>query len=496
MPCTQCENGKWRWGEGPCEYDSREECEAANEGAEMAIFAPQFQLDTPYLGDYFGLWMVHDAWFLRAVEQLQGTNLHLHLQSAEVRQRVRDRDSRSFPLSRDGIAQVNIRGPIMKAVPSAAEGTSSVRLRQQLQAARRDSEVRGIMLVMDTPGGTSKGNEDLAAEVARTAAEKPVFTFIEDLTASAGVAVASAATKRYANNDTAIYGAMGTYAVLHDLSGMAEQIGLKVYVIKAGEFKGLGEPGTEITDDQIAEVKRIVTRLNESYLQTIAKGLGRSVDSIRPLADGRVIMAADAVEQGLINGVQSYEQTYAELVEAIGVSRRTTPTVSTRSDATMAEKTPATLAELKATFPNSTAEWRESQIEAEASLSDAAINYAKFVETKAAEEREAHQKELEAAKNAAATAGQQPSSLGHTALTSANVGGDTAQQTGNPIEDFDAAVRARLPKHRAATIEERQTAIGYVARTQPELHRAYLEATNSNSKRVSRLIEEKFETPA
>jgi hypothetical protein len=36
MPCQQCEDGKWRWGSGPCEYDSKEECEAAHQGEHEA----------------------------------------------------------------------------------------------------------------------------------------------------------------------------------------------------------------------------------------------------------------------------------------------------------------------------------------------------------------------------------------------------------------------------------------------------------------------------
>lgn len=61
----------------------------------------------------------------------------------------------------------------------------------------------------------------------------------------------------------------------------------------------------------------------------------------------------------------------------------------------------------------------------------------------------------------------------------------------DPISDFDAAVRAKLPAYRDPTFEERQAAIAFVARTNPELHRAYLLATNQNSPRAQRLIREK-----
>lgn len=449
------------------------------------IFAPRFDLGTNYLADYFGLWAIHDTSILRAVERIQGIDIRGHV----TKQAVDGESSKNDRyMSRDGIAMISITGPTMKFVPSMAEGTSTVLVRRQLKAAARDPDVKGVLLVMDTPGGTSKGNEDLASEVAKLAAVKPVFVFVEDMTASAGVSVASQATRRYANNATAVYGAIGTYAVLQDMSGMAEKLGVKVHVVRAGDFKGAGTPGTEITEDQLSEVQRVVNRVNESYLQLIATGLGRTIESIRPLADGRVILASDAVSAGLLNGVQSFEATYQELVQFVS---RSAPTRGGAKN--MSAENAATLAQLKATFPKSSAEWRESQLEAGASIGDAAVNYAKHIEEKAEAEREQHRKDLEAAKNSKPATSP---SLGHEPLTAANVAGELENgMSGDPREDFDAAVRARLPKNREPSFDERQNAIAYVARMKPSLHRAYIEATNKKAgPRVSRLIAEKYDT--
>lgn len=448
------------------------------------IFAPRFDIGSTYFADYFGLWMIHDEWFSRFISGVQGIDLRSHM-----RQRSGDDSGRSaiYETTKDGVALIGIHGPMMKFVPSMAEGTSTVVTRRIINLAARDPEVKGALIVSDTPGGTSKGNEDLASDVAKLASIKPVFAFIEDMTASAGVSIVSQATKRFANNETAMYGSIGTYAVLQDLSGMADKLGVKVHVVRAGEFKGAGTPGTEITEEQLAEVQRIVNQVNDSYLQMIAKGVGQSVESIRALADGRIILASDAVKAGLINGVQSYEATYQELVQTI--SRKSTPN---KGGPKMSAE-PATLAQLKQMFPKSSADWREKQLESNATASDAAIAYANHVEEQAAAERENHKKELELAKNAKPAA---TPSLGHAPLTTANVAGDDPEhmQTGDALADFDSAVRARLPRHREATFEERNNAIAYVARTQPQLHRDYVCSTNAKTSRMQRLLQEKFET--
>lgn len=458
---------------------------------------PRFQFESPYLADYFGIWMVYDQPFQSIVDRCNGLNLHAHIQSSEIRSQVEEGNNRIYPVTKDGIAVFSINGPMMKSVPSMANGTSTVRLRQQIRSAKRDSEVLGAMLVSDTPGGTSKGNSDLSDDVAAFAAVKPIYAYVEDMTASAGVSVLSQATKRFANNATALYGAMGTYCVIQDVSGMAGQLGVKVHVVRAGEFKGMGEPGTEITETQIKELQRVVNALNDSYLATIARGLNKTVESIRAVADGKIILASDAAVLGLIDGIQTYETTYGQLVAAVNKKP------NSRSKPTMAEKTPATLAELKSTFKNSTADWREQQIEAGASLSEAAVNYATFVEAKATEERAAHAKALEeatakakadAATEAKAEADKtrvKSGSLGHQPLTVENAASDYDSESGDPIEDFNAKVAKKAGPN--ADMAKRQRAIRQVADANPELHKAYLLAVNPGKKQ-SRLINEKMES--
>lgn len=460
------------------------------------VLQPRFSFDSPYLADYFGIWSCYEPVFRAIAERSNGVNLHAHVQSADVRQSVADRDSRMYGVSKDGIAQFSVQGVMMKSVPSMGDGTSTVRLRQQIRSAKRDPEVLGGILIMDTPGGTVKGNADLAAEVAAFAAAKPLYAYVEDMTASAGVSVASQATKRYANNASALYGAMGTYSVVSDMSGMAEKLGVKVHVIKAGEFKGLGEPGTPVTEEQLAELQRIVNSLNDGYLQLIASGLGKPVEQIKAMADGRVHPAGDAIRMGLIDGIQTYEQTYQQLVAAVSSSKSVS---KPRSQIMATEKTPATLAELKATFPKSTAEWRETQLEAGASLSESAISYAKHVEAKAEEAAKAHAKALEDVKvKAGDDAKKATGSLGHKPIVqrgTANgaIEGDDYVETGDAIEDFNQAVAKVAGPH--ADLMRRQRAIRQVASSNPELYQAYLLATNPG-KRQQRLINEKLEAIA
>ncbi len=153
------------------------------------------------------------------------------------------------------------------------------------------------------------------------------------------------------------------------------------------------------------------------------------------------------------------------------------------------DKTPASLAELKAAFPNSSAEWRESQLEAAADLPMASVAYARHVETQLATEREAHSKAI-----AQASAKNNPS-LGHAPLTERPAVGDANEyfESGDPVEDFNAAVMALAG--RSPTLQRRQSAVRAVAQKNPELYQAYLLATNPG-RLQARQITEKLEAAA
>lgn len=465
----------------------------------------------PNLADYFGIWAVYDQVFAPMVERVNRMDLRAHVADPRNDAAVRSRNERrAFDMTEDGVALIPISGPMQKSVGSLQEGTSTVRVRQQLRAAARDEAVRGAMLMMDTPGGQTKGNSDLADEVARFGQAKPIHAFAEDMVASAGVSVASQAHRITANCAGCLYGAMGTYAVVYDYSQQAEKLGVRVHVVRAGEFKGMGVPGTEITQEQLDEMQRIVDALNDQYLQMIAKGRGMPKSTVTKLADGRIHPAPEAKELGLIDGIGSFDTAYRALLGAIS---RPSARPATRArfysaddddtgddddeekpdvdegcdddeDENMADSnttTAASVQQLRERFPDSSAEWREEQTLAGATLEQAAISYAQHLQEENRQLREQQAKP----KAKAPTGG-----LGADPLTLAGINAEEGE-SGDAVQDFNAAVAKLLPAN--ATMQQRQQAIRTVATRNPQLHTAYLLATNAGSKKLQRQILERAE---
>jgi hypothetical protein len=167
----------------------------------------------------------------------------------------------------------------------------------------------------------------------------------------------------------------------------------------------------------------------------------------------------------------------------------------------MADTQPATIAELKQKFPKSTADWREKQLEAGASLPEAALNYAAFVEEQREADRQRHEKQLADAQTKAdadleaarAEGKAKGGSLGHRPITAKGNGEGEIEylESGDAIEDFNIAVAKIAGPN--PDLKRRQHAVRQVATAKPELYQAYLLACNP-SKKQKRLITEKLES--
>lgn len=292
-------------------------------------------LPQAHVEQYFGLWAIQEEPFRAAVAKVEGIDLTVHV----AQQRARPDPSRGYQdysIVRDNVALIELNGPLMKYSSSLSGGTSTVAVRRQIRNAVEDEQVASILMVVDSPGGTVAGTFDLVDEVAKAAKRKPLWAYIEDLGASAAYAVASQARAVYANR-TAIVGSIGTFMVIEDQSARAEKLGIKVHVIRAGQFKGAGTPGTKISDEQLAEWQRLVNEYNQFFISALAEGRRMAVARAQGLADGRVHIGESARKLGLIDGVRTLDETLDQLT---GPSSRSTQAVGVLSSTPAAASLP------------------------------------------------------------------------------------------------------------------------------------------------------------
>lgn len=433
----------------------------------------------PHIEQYFGVWAVYEETFRGLVEQVNRLDLRTHVRQEEGRELQQAAGRREYEVTTAGVALLHAEGTLMKYASSLSANTSTIALRRQLRAAVRDEEVSAILLRVFSPGGTVYGTYDLVEDIREAVTKKPLHAYIEDLGASAAYAISSVASKVYANAP-ALVGSIGTFAVLQDLSGAAAQLGVRVHVVRAGKFKGAGVPGTEITAEILADEQRLVDQMNGFFLSTIESGRKLPRSRVEALADGRVWVASEAKELGLIDGVQSLDATLNQLTDLSKHRSRHTMSSETKTDQAQApvaepQAAAATVDQIRKACAGATAEFVLSQLERKATVEQAMSAWI-------GEQGKALAKAQDETKQAAAAA-KKP---GVEALTGKRSTAGESSYDGDPRAEFDAKVRDRMKGG-----QSRVDAIQAVSRQHPELHEAFLLATNPNSK-AQALIRDRF----
>lgn len=266
--------------------------------------------EIPYFEQWLGVWNILPEALDSLVAVVGSMDVAGHLAAHQARRG----EVPNNRMDSQGVAVISIEGTLQKHASSMGNGSNSTVLaRRAIRQANADEMVGSILLNISSPGGTSAGTKELFDEVA--ASKKPVIAYVDDLAASAAYWVASGASK-IISNASGLIGSIGTYAVVTDFSEKAAQEGIKVSVIKAGDFKGAGVPGTEVTEEQVSEIQRLVDSRNEFFLDGVAAGRNLPVAKVQSLADGRIHSAKDALGLGLIDAIGSFDSAFAEALAA------------------------------------------------------------------------------------------------------------------------------------------------------------------------------------
>lgn len=202
----------------------------------------------------------------------------------------------------DSLAIIPVRGPLgigLGAFEKGAGCTDYADIIKEVSEANENPQVDNIVLYMDTPGGMWGGLIEASAAIAES--EKPVWAFVPPggTCASAGMYLAAACNGRFICPSAQV-GSIGVYCAYTDMSEMAKQRGIKVKVFSSGKYKGMGVPGTELTDEQEQYLKDNVMELAEEFYNHIRSNLGDIPDEAM---QGQMFRSSEAIKLGLADDV-------------------------------------------------------------------------------------------------------------------------------------------------------------------------------------------------
>ena len=175
----------------------------------------------------------------------------------------------------------------------------------QLDLARRDEDVKAVLLRINSPGGSVTASDQIHREIVafKEATGIPVVAALTDTAASGGYYVAMAADEVVAH-PTTVTGSIGVIMQFTNVEGLFELAGLQQEVIKTGAHKDMGSAYRRLTDDERAIFQGILDEMESQFIDVIDAGrpeLSRA--QIEAVADGRVFTAQQALELGLVDRI-------------------------------------------------------------------------------------------------------------------------------------------------------------------------------------------------
>jgi protease IV len=200
-----------------------------------------------------------------------------------------------------------------------ADGEASAeRVNSALRAAFKDRSSAGVVLRINSPGGSPVQAGIISDEIRRLRAqhpEKPIFAVVEDICASGGYYVA-AATDQIFVDKASLIGSIGVLINGFGFTGTMDKLGIERRLIAAGDNKGFLDPFSPLSDPQREHAAQMLQVVHQQFVDTVRMGRKGKLKETPDMYTGLVWTGATAIELGLADRLGSVDTVARDVIEA------------------------------------------------------------------------------------------------------------------------------------------------------------------------------------
>ena len=211
---------------------------------------------------------------------------------------------------KDEIAIIYAQGQIMSGegdVNTIGEGS----MRRSLQEARKNKNVKAIVLRINSPGGSALTSDLIWREVELTKKVKPVVVSMGNYAASGGYYIACNANTIFAENNT-ITGSIGVFGVLPNFTPLATKIGIHTEQVKTHENAANYSPFVPLDEKFKAVTLESVEHIYKTFVTHVAQGRKMTFAQVDAIAQGRVWSGSEALKKGLVDKIGGLDDAIEE----------------------------------------------------------------------------------------------------------------------------------------------------------------------------------------
>lgn len=214
-------------------------------------------------------------------------------------------------LSRNQIAIIMADGEIVGG--NAPNQISSEVFLQEIRKARKNEDVKAIVLRVNSPGGSAVASEVIWRELSEAQKEKPLIVSMSNYAASGGYYIAAAADTIVAQPNT-ITGSIGVFGILFNTQGLLNnKLGITTDAVSTGTYSDFLNPTKEMSENEMAIMQNSVEKIYDTFINRVAEGRGMSREQVIEVAGGRVWSGKRAKEAGLVDVLGDFN-------DAIGIA--------------------------------------------------------------------------------------------------------------------------------------------------------------------------------
>ncbi|MRI59186.1 MAG: signal peptide peptidase SppA [Epsilonproteobacteria bacterium] len=213
-------------------------------------------------------------------------------------------------LKKPNLATVSLKGTILSAKETV----------QKLENLSKKSSIKGVLFIVDSPGGAVAPSLEISRAIKRLRAKKPVITYAAGTLAS-GSYYASIWSNKIIANPGSIVGSIGVILEVPNLKGLLDKVGVHPQVVKAGKYKEAGTPFRPWKEYERKELEKVIKDTYEMFVNDVAKA--RKLDLARQdrWAQAHIFTARQAKEEGLIDEVGTMYEAKKQLIKLSGVKK-------------------------------------------------------------------------------------------------------------------------------------------------------------------------------
>jgi protease-4 len=178
---------------------------------------------------------------------------------------------------------------------------------RELRRHRENPLVRAVVVRINSPGGVVGPTQEIHQALLRLReAGKPVVASLGAVAASGGYYVAVAADRIYANPGT-LTGSIGVIMQMANLEGLFKKVGVEYVVVKAGQFKDVGNVARPMTPEERRLLQALLDDVHGQFIAAVAEGRKLDRDRVLQFADGRILSGAQARDLRMVDVLGSLE---------------------------------------------------------------------------------------------------------------------------------------------------------------------------------------------